>query len=117
MEGRKNKLNAITHLLVSFVLILKGLDKFSHGHHIIGSILLAFGLTILVYFIYLARNKRHSVLLDDLVHLFEALAALFVAYLTYKEGSEYLPYVFLIAAVGFFIALFVSRKRRSRLVK
>ena len=113
MEGRKNKLNAITHLLVSFALVLKGLDKLSHGHPVIGSILLAFGLIILFYFIYLARNKKHSVLLDDLVHLFEALAALFVAYIYYNEGSNYLHYVFLVAALGFFIAIYVSRKKRS----
>ena len=114
MEGRKNLLHSIQHLLVSFVLILKGLDKFSHGHTFIGSILLIFGLVILGYFIYLARKKKHSLLLDNMVHLFEALTALFVAYLYYTEGSKYLHYVFLIAALGFFIAIYVSSKNRSR---
>ena len=116
MVGGNKLLHSIHHLLVAFVLVLKGFDKLAHGHPFIGTLLLAFGLAIVVYFGYLLKNNKHSPLIDDMVHLFEALAALFVAYLTYSEGSKYLHYVFLIAAAGFFIAIYVSRKRRHSLV-
>lgn len=111
MQGSNNFLHSLHHFLVAFVLCLKGFDKISHGHPVIGGLLLLFGLIILFYFIYTVRTKNSGHMLEDIVHWFEALAALFMAYLTYTDGSKYLHYVFLLAAIGFFIAIYVSKRK------
>jgi hypothetical protein len=54
-----------------------------------------------------------------LVHLFEALASLITAYIFYEEGKGYIHYFFILAAIGFFIAIYVyiQRKRKGEIVK
>ena len=113
MAKNKHLLHSLHHLLVGAALCLKGATKVSH-HPFIGGIILLFGAIIISYFFYLQVKKHPSAKLNDLVHWFEALASLFTAYIFFEEGATYLPYVFLLAAVGFFIAIYVSHKKKSR---
>lgn len=110
MPKNKPLLLFLQHFLIGFILTMKGIDKLSH-HAVIGSIILAFGLIVLTYFFYSLFVKRPSETLTMLAHLFEAIAALFTAYIFYTEGATYLPYVFLLAAIGFSIGIYVHYKK------
>ena len=53
-----------------------------------------------------------------LIHLFEALASLFTAYIFYTDGKKYLQYVFVLAAIGFLVSVYVYiRKHKNRKVE
>jgi energy-coupling factor transporter transmembrane protein EcfT len=114
MAGKKQLVHSIHHLMTGLVLILKGIDKISHHHALLGGLILLFGLIILSFFVYTVSHKKHSEKLELVVHWFEALVSLFIAYILFKEGKNLLPYVFLLAALGFFIAIFIHyRKTKS----
>ena len=106
-------LHSIHHFLTGAVLITKGIDKISH-HAIIGSLILLFGIIILAFFFYTLFKRNHSENLELTVNWFEALVSLFMAYIFFTEGARFLPYAFLLAAIGFFIAIYVHSRKRSR---
>ena len=112
MAANKEIIHSINHFIVGFVLSLKGITKLSH-HVVIGSIILLFGVIILGYFLYVVIKKHPSNSLSQTVHWFEALSCLFTAYILFEEGAKYLPYGFLLAAIGFFIAIYVTHKKES----
>ena len=112
MVSSNRFIHSAHHLVVGFALTLKGLDKISH-HFVLGGIILLFGLIILVYFFYLIFKKHPLKKLDGIIHWFEAIASLFTAYVYWQEGATYLPYVFLAASIGFFIAIIVSGKKHK----
>jgi hypothetical protein len=84
----------------------KGLDKFTH-YHLIGGLILAFGIIILLYFLYemLAKNQGRTLRL--LVHVFEGVGLLFTLYIFFEESKKYLPYITLAASIGFFVSVLV----------
>lgn len=110
MRRNNRFLEPFQHFLVSFTLILKGFDKVSH-HAVIGSIILLFGFIIFGFFLYSIIKKHHNEQFTLIAHWFEAIACLFTAYIFFTEGATYLPYVFLLAAIGFFIAIYVHHKK------
>lgn len=111
MPKRNKILNAAHHLLIGFALTLKGIDKVAH-HPVIGSIILLFGIIILGYFLYIVIKKHPDNKLVYIIHWFEAIASLFTAYVFFEEGATYLPYAFLLAAVGFIIAIIVHHTKK-----
>ena len=113
MAKNKHLLHSLHHLLVGVALCLKGAAKVSH-HAFMGGLILLFGVTIISYFFYLQITKHATRKLTDLVHWFEAFASLFAAYIYFEEGATYLPYIFVLASIGFFIAIFVSYKKNRR---
>ena len=113
MVGKSHLLHSMHHLLIASLLILKGFLKFSH-YPVLGSIILLFGIIILVYFFYVLSKKQTRKGLDLTVHLFEAIVSLFTAYISFQEGARFLPYVFLLAAVLFIIASYVSYFKKGQ---
>ncbi len=110
----KNKLlSLIHHLIISVALILKGYDKFSH-HKIFGGLIFCFGVIVLVYFIYVLLRQKESRTMHIFIHLFEGLASLFTAYIFFEEGKKYLQYGFILAAIGFFISVYVYAVKHNR---
>jgi len=112
MAGRKHLLHSIHHFITGAVLIVKGIDKIPH-HLFIGSLILLFGVMILAFFIYSISRKQHSQRLELMVLWLEAFVALFTAYIFFTEGKKLLPYIFLLAAAGFFISIYMFYKRRK----
>ena len=113
MAKPKHILHSLSHFLIGLTLTIKGYDKLHH-HVLIGSILLIFGIIILIYFFYSLFKKHLNDTLTLIIHWFEAIAALFTAYIFFKDGATYLPYLFLIASIGFFISIYVHyRKHKS----
>ena len=113
MAKKSFSLHMITHFILGCVLLLKGFDKVGH-HPFIGGIFLAFGIIILVYFFYVLLKGRESEKLALMVHWFEAIASLFTAYIFFEEGKTFLPYAFLLAAIGFFIAIYLHYRKKRR---
>jgi hypothetical protein len=110
MAGNKKILHSLHHFLTAAILITKGIDKIGH-HSVIGATLLLFGLTILVYFIYTLFQEQHNQRLEYVVRWCEGIVALLMAYLFYSEGKTFLPFVFLLSAIGFFISIYVYHKK------
>ena len=106
MKNKKHFLEAFHHFIVGFFLTIKGFDKFTH-HHLIGGLILAFGIIILLYFLYEVLAKKQGRTLKLLVHVFEGVALLFTSYIFFEEGKKYLPYVTLAASIGFFVSVVV----------
>jgi len=106
MSAKNHFLNSGLHLLIAFVLCMKGSLKFPYNN-LLGGLMILFGLVVLAYFIYMVTVKRESRTMHIVIHLFEGLAALFTAYIFYDEGKKYLPFVFILAAIGFFISVFI----------
>ena len=113
MVEKKKLLHSIHHLLIGLALILKGVGKFAH-HPILGGLIICFGLIILTYFIYLSYKRKESRAMHILMHLFEGFASLFTAYIFFAEGKQYLQYGFILAAIGFFISVFVYVRRHKK---
>ncbi len=112
MAEKKHLLHSIHHCLTAAVLIIKGIDKIPH-HAFIGSLILLFGVIILAYFIFTVIKKHPDKHLEPGVRWFEALVALFMAYIFFSEGKSILPYAWLLAAIGFFISIYVYYKNTA----
>ena len=113
MAGDKHVLHSFHHLLIGAILILKGSDKFQH-HHLLGGLIFSFGVIIILSFIYIILKKDHSRSLSIIVHLFEAFACLFTAYIFYEDGKKYLQYFFLLASIGFFISVVITMNKYKK---
>ena len=101
----KSNLFSIQHILVALVLIPKGIDKIEHHHIFIGWMILLMGTIILGYFVYqkITQTKNHFLLIG--IHLFESISLFLTSYVYFEEGKKFLPYVTLIAAIGFLVAM------------
>lgn len=107
---RSAKLETAVHLITAFVLILKGFDKLSHEYYIFGSVILAFGiLVLLITFFHKRLNISHN-LSKGLVYMIEAIALAMIAYMTFKENKVYLPYFYLFPSIAFFVVAFLNVK-------
>jgi len=107
----KDHLLSLHHFFVALILITKGLDKLEHHHNVIGWTILIFGIIALAYFIASKLSKKLSYKLDISIHIFESIALLLTTYVYFHEGKTFLPYVTLIAAVGFLIAAFLHYRK------
>lgn len=116
MAKNKRLLHSLHHLLIGSTLIIKGADKVSHHHNVIGGLILAFGIIIIVFFFYTLFKEHLNKNLTLMVHWFEALVALFTAYVFFTEGKTYLPWVFILAAIGFLVAIYISYQREKKIV-
>jgi hydrogenase-4 membrane subunit HyfE len=101
----KENLFSIQHLLVAIILMTKGYDKVTHHHNFIGWTILVFGILILGYFILIKLTKIEKGFFEPIVHLSESIALLLTTYVYFKEGKAFLPYITLIAGIGFLIAV------------
>jgi TRAP-type uncharacterized transport system fused permease subunit len=106
MKNKKEFLESFHSVIIGFFLTVEGFDKFTN-HRFIGGLILVFGILILLYFLYNILTKRESALLKLIVHLSEGIALSFTSYIFFKEGKIYLPYITLLASVGFFISVVI----------
>jgi CDP-diglyceride synthetase len=100
----KTDILSFQHLIVGFLLVTKGYEKIEHHFFLIGWIILLMGIAILGYFAYLKISKKENKVLQLIAHLFEGIALLLTAYVYFEEGKTYLPYIILIAGIGFLVA-------------
>lgn len=100
----KKHLRSFHHFFVSVILITKGFDKIQHHHSFIGWTILLLGIIILIYFIFIKLSKKPYSFLELIIHLFESIALFLTTYVYFQEGKTLLPYVTLIAGIGFLFA-------------
>jgi len=81
MKNKKHFREAFHHFIVGFFLTIKGFDKFTY-HHMIGGLILAFGIIILLYFLNEIIAKKQGITLKLLVHVFEGLSSATIPRLT-----------------------------------
>jgi FtsH-binding integral membrane protein len=110
----KKQLLSIHHFIVAVVLLTKGLDKILHHHSFIGWAILLLGLTVLICLIYVKLSKRPHALLELIIHLFESIALFLTTYVYFQEGKTFLPYITLIAGIGFLLATILHLKKHQK---
>jgi FtsH-binding integral membrane protein len=110
----KKQLLSFHHFIVAVILMTKGFDKIQHHHSFIGWTILLLGLIVLIYFIFIKVSKKPHALLVLIIHLFESLALFLTTYVYFQEGKTFLPYVTLIAGIGFLIATIIHIKGHKK---
>lgn len=110
----KQQLQSIYHFIVAIVLMTKGYDKIEHHHSIIGWIIFLFGVIILGYFIFLKVSQKPHSSLEIIIHLFESIALFLITYVYFEQGKSLLPYITLLAGIGFLIAAILHLKRHKK---
>ena len=109
----KTQLASLYHFIVAFILITKGFDKIQHHHSIIGWTILTLGIVIFIYFIYSKISKKGHSWLEIIIHLFESIALFLTSYVYFQEGKSLLPYVTLLAAIGFLVTTIIHLKKQK----
>jgi len=110
----KSKLLSIHHFIVSVILISKGFNKIQHHHSFIGWTILPLGIIVLSYFIFVKLVKKPHSTLDVIIHFFESMALFLTSYIYFQDGKSFLPYVTLIAGIGFLVATFIHLKGHKK---
>ena len=114
MDARKkNTLDMIVHILTSFVLLAKGIDKVSHHHELIGITFILFSLLIALLTFLSQRHKVDHQTTKVVSYFCESIAIGLMAYVFYMEQRVYLPYVMGAAAVGFMVGAIVTLSQKS----
>jgi uncharacterized YccA/Bax inhibitor family protein len=113
MKNRKHFLESLHFFLIGFLITTEGIEEL-HSHVIIGGLMLLFGITLLLYFIYVQIKKTQSFNLKIMAHFFEAIVLLFTSYILFKEEKIYVPYFNLAASIGLFISIAVLFYRRKK---
>lgn len=110
----KSKLLSIHHFIVSVILISKGFNKIQHHHSFIGWTILLLGIIVLSYFIFVKLTKKPHSTLEVIIHFFESMALFLTSYIYFQDGKSFLPYVTLIAGIGFLVATFIHLKGHKK---
>ena len=110
----KSKLLSIHHFIVSVILISKGFNKIQHHHSFIGWTILLLGIIVLSYFIFVKLRKKPHSTLEVIIHFFESMALFLTSYIYFQDGKSFLPYVTLIAGIGFLVATFIHLKGHKK---
>ena len=113
MKNRKHFLESLHFFLIGFLITIEGIEEL-HSHIIIGGLMLLFGITLLVYFIYVQIKKTQGFNLKIMAHLFEAVVLLFTSYILFREEKIYVPYFYLAASIGLLISIVILFNRRKK---
>ena len=110
----KKQLLSIQHFIVAIILMTKGFDKIQHHYSFVGWTILILGIIVLIYFIFIKISKKPHSLLEIIIHFFESIALFLTTYVYFQEGKTLLPYVTLLAGIGFLIATFIHLKGHKK---
>lgn len=109
----KSKIVSIHHFVVGVILLSKGYNKIQHHHDVIGWTILLLGIIIMAYFFLIKITQKKSSNFETTIHIFECIALLLTTYVYFQEGKSFLPYITLLASIGFFIATILHISRRK----
>jgi FtsH-binding integral membrane protein len=110
----KSKLISTHHFIVVVILITKGFDKIQHHYSFIGWTILLLGIIVLSCLIFIKLSKKPHSTLELIIHFFESIALFLTAYVYFQEGKSLLPYVTMVAGVGFLIATIIHLKGHKK---
>jgi hypothetical protein len=110
----KTQIASLYHFIVAFILITKGFDKIQNHHSLIGWSILSLGMVVLIFFVYSKISKNKHSWLDIIIHLFESIALFLTSYTYFQEGKSLLPYITLLAAIGFLVATIIHLQKTKK---
>jgi hypothetical protein len=116
-RGRRAALLAkLVHFLTAFTILLKALAKLEHpqGYWPVIVLFLLASIYIVVTTLLHARLHRHAARIDASVYAIEAVVMGIVAWLSFREGAQWFPYLYVVAAVGFAVSFVVRLVKGDR---
>jgi low temperature requirement protein LtrA len=107
----RRRLELFLHLLTTLVLLLKGFDIYKR--HIYFPAFIIFGLALVIpgllfLWRFLSMKRREA---RTACYYIEAPALLIISYVLHLQEKEFLPHLFLIAAVVYPVAGLISSKK------
>lgn len=111
------KLESFLHFLTALLLIIKGAEEISKGLYYPGSIIAGLALIVVVITFF----RRSLTIRPKQAHIIcwylEAPALLMTSYMLHLEKKEFMPHIFLIAAIMYPAVGFISSKKFKKIRK
>jgi hypothetical protein len=109
------KLEVLLHFLTALLFLLKGCDELNRRLYFPGTILLGLSLTLLTIngFWRSLRIKPRQARISS--YYLESPALFLISYVLFLEKQEFMPYIFLIAAILYPAMGFISSKKFKRI--
>jgi hypothetical protein len=111
------QLEVILHVITVATLLLKGYDEVKRGLFFPGGIIIGFAFTALIIALFWRRLYIKPRIARTACYYIEAPALLLTSYVLYLENKEFLPDIFLIAAILYPAFGFISSKKFKKLNK
>jgi tryptophan-rich sensory protein len=110
-------LQKLVHFLTALTIFLKAVTKLEDPEGYWPLIILLFAASAYIVFITLMHERlhRHAQRIDASVYAIESAVMAIVAWLFFGEGKTAIASVYVLASIGFAIALIVRLTRRSAL--
>ncbi|WP_129583030.1 hypothetical protein [Flavobacterium cyanobacteriorum] len=110
-KKKTQKLETALHLLTVLVLLLKAFDLYRRDQYIPATIISVLAATALIIITFRRRLGMRSRKAGITCFYLEAPALMAVALVLHREGNEFLPLMFFIAAVIYPVAGFIASKK------
>ncbi len=116
MTRRAALLAKFVHFLTALTILLKALVKLEHpeGYWPVIVLFLVSSIYIVVMTLLHARLHRHAALIDASVYGIETVVTAIVAWVSFREGAQSFPYLYVAASIGFAVALVVRLVKGDR---
>lgn len=111
------KLESFLHFITATVLLLKGIDEIVRKLYFPGAIIIGLALTVLVINFFWRFFKITPKQARTVCWYIETPALIVTAYMLHLERKEFMPYIFLLAAVIYPVMGFVSSKKFKKMRK
>ncbi|HET8885779.1 MAG TPA: hypothetical protein VFM70_05430 [Salinimicrobium sp.] len=117
MAHKKSKFEKIQFLLLSIVLFATAMNRMD-AYPVMAYIIMGMSLILLLFFIlgFVKKKKNHQLQVAGFIC--ESIGLIFTAFVFLKDGKVFIPYMFILAAMGFFLAATIGfRRNRKKKIK
>ncbi|GGB75640.1 hypothetical protein GCM10007424_14470 [Flavobacterium suaedae] len=111
------KLESFLHFLTATLLLIKGIDEIVRKLYFPGSIIIGLALTVLVINFFWRFLKITPKQARTVCWYIETPALIVTSYMLHLEKKEFMPHIFLLAAVIYPVMGFVSSKKFKKMRK
>lgn len=112
MAAKKSKFEKIQFLVMSIILATTAVNRLD-DYPVMSYVILGFALILVGFFILGLIKKRENQRLQVIGFICESIGLVCTAFVYLKDGKVFIPYMFILAAMGFFLAATIGF-RRSR---
>jgi len=105
------KLEILLHFLTAFIVLIKGCDELNRNLYFPGCITVGLAITILAITIFWKKFYIRPKQARQICYYLEAPALLITAYMLHLEGKDFLPDIFVVAAMLYPAMGFITSKR------
>ena len=114
--NRKKILEHLQYFIAGFILIITGIQNVQ-SYAFVGYINILIGVFLLVSIILLRITRTPFDYLKPILYSVEGIGFLMAMYLYLLKDTQFLHYMFLLAAIGNFISAYVFTKRLGKAFK